>query len=163
MREALGRLWIRFRGLPVWAQVPIGIVAALFGFALLAAPFTDPEDREEVSSRATTSTALPTTTLPPTTTTTLPPLPAGDDTTVTRVIDGDTIEVADGTRVRFIGIDTPETQSGAECFGAESTSRTQALLPAARGCALSMTSSAWTGSSGRWRTSTGCLTACSSI
>ncbi len=32
---------------------------------------------------------------------------------VTRVIDGDTIELSNGKRVRYIGIDTPERD---ECF-----------------------------------------------
>ena len=31
--------------------------------------------------------------------------------TVARVIDGDTIELADGTRIRYIGVDTPELGS----------------------------------------------------
>ena len=59
--------------------------------------------------------------------------------TVTRVVDGDTIEVRLGSggqgeeKVRLIGIDTPETNGRGglrECFGAEATSRLQALLPA---------------------------------
>ena len=33
-----------------------------------------------------------------------------DDILVARVIDGDTVELANGERVRFIGIDTPESQ-----------------------------------------------------
>jgi micrococcal nuclease len=52
------------------------------------------------------------------------------------VVDGDTVRVTIGgaeERVRLIGIDTPEThgQGGLrECFGAEATERTHALLPA---------------------------------
>lgn len=41
---------------------------------------------------------------------------------VIRVIDGDTIELEDGRRVRYIGIDTPETvdpQKPVQCFGKE--------------------------------------------
>jgi len=38
---------------------------------------------------------------------------------VTRVIDGDTIVIEGGYRVRYIGIDTPETYPEAEAFGAE--------------------------------------------
>ncbi|MDQ3680597.1 MAG: thermonuclease family protein, partial [Actinomycetota bacterium] len=58
--------------------------------------------------------------------------------TVSRVVDGDTIQVrlasADEAeeKVRLIGIDTPETHGPGglrECFGAEATSRAQALLP----------------------------------
>lgn len=41
---------------------------------------------------------------------------------VARVIDGDTIELEDGRRVRYIGIDTPETvnsQKPVQCYGKE--------------------------------------------
>lgn len=58
-------------------------------------------------------------------------LPPGEDATVVRVVDGDTIEVAGGTRVRLIGIDTPETKDPSrpvQCFGPEASSRTSSLL-----------------------------------
>lgn len=45
--------------------------------------------------------------------------------TVTRVIDGDTIELNTGERVRYIGIDTPETN---ECFYSEATKQNQNLV-----------------------------------
>ena len=55
---------------------------------------------------------------------------------VQRVVDGDTIVAAFGggrsETVRLIGIDTPEKPGGrlpAECFGAEATAFTTALLP----------------------------------
>ena len=60
--------------------------------------------------------------------------PAGP-ATVARVVDGDTVEVRVAGRVepvRLIGIDTPETSDPrrpVECFGAEATARTSALLP----------------------------------
>lgn len=60
-------------------------------------------------------------------------LPAGDDTTVVSVTDGDTIVVAGSTRVRLIGIDTPETHHPSkpvQCFGAEASAHTRELLPA---------------------------------
>ena len=126
MREVLRKIWTRFRGLPMWAQVPIAIFAGLFVIGVMAAPFTEPEDDEEVSSRATTSTVAQTTTLPPTTTTTLPPLPPGDDTAVTRVTDGDSLVVSDGTRVRLIGIDAPEVESS-DCFSSEATDHLRQL------------------------------------
>ena len=47
------------------------------------------------------------------------------------VSDGDTIVLRDGTDVRLIGIDTPETQNpdfGVECFGKAATRFTQKLL-----------------------------------
>lgn len=45
-----------------------------------------------------------------------------EETTVTRVIDGDTIEIETGERVRYIGIDTPEvnnSQDNFECFAVD--------------------------------------------
>lgn len=51
--------------------------------------------------------------------------------TVKRVIDGDTIELADGQRVRYIGIDTPETvhpQKSVECFGVEAKEENRRLV-----------------------------------
>lgn len=39
--------------------------------------------------------------------------------TVARVIDGDTIELTSGERVRYLMIDTPETTSDVECWGPE--------------------------------------------
>ena len=48
-----------------------------------------------------------------------------------RVVDGDTLELRDGTRVRLIGIDTPETvhpDFGDECYGERATRFTERLL-----------------------------------
>ncbi len=64
--------------------------------------------------------------------------PGTDATTVTRVIDGDTIVVASvgddrhDVHVRLIGIDTPETKkpnTPVECFGPEASARLHELLP----------------------------------
>ena len=55
--------------------------------------------------------------------------------TVTRVVDGDTIDIRIAgreERVRLIGIDTPETRkpnSPIECYGPEASAFTAALLP----------------------------------
>lgn len=49
----------------------------------------------------------------------------------TRVIDGDTIEIAGGEKVRYIGIDTPEIvdpRSPVECFGKEATAENKKLV-----------------------------------
>lgn len=51
--------------------------------------------------------------------------------TVTRVIDGDTIEIAGGERVRYIGIDTPETvnpNKPVQCFGVEASNKNKELV-----------------------------------
>lgn len=58
-------------------------------------------------------------------------LPAGFDTAVERVIDGDTIVVAGGTRVRLIGVDTPETKDPrkpVQCFGPEASAYLSSVL-----------------------------------
>lgn len=64
---------------------------------------------------------------------TMAELPDGYDATVERVVDGDTIVLRGGERVRLIGIDTPETKDprrGVQCFGKEASRRTSTLLPA---------------------------------
>ena len=48
--------------------------------------------------------------------------------TVTRVIDGDTVELEDGTKVRYLLIDTPEISGGAECYGPEARDFNAALV-----------------------------------
>lgn len=54
------------------------------------------------------------TTVPATTTTTTAPIPAGaEGVTVTRVVDGDTFEVAGGRRIRVLGIDSCEADTEA--------------------------------------------------
>ena len=47
---------------------------------------------------------------------------------VARVIDGDTIELVDGRRIRLVQIDAPEKAD--ECYGEEATALTRRLLPA---------------------------------
>lgn len=50
---------------------------------------------------------------------------------VARVIDGDTIEIEGGQRIRLIGIDTPETVNPrvpVACFGKEASDKTKSLL-----------------------------------
>jgi micrococcal nuclease len=54
---------------------------------------------------------------------------AGAWTTVDHVVDGDTIVVEDGTAVRLVQIDAPETRAGPECFGEEADAAARRLLP----------------------------------
>lgn len=59
-------------------------------------------------------------------------LPLGVEMTVRRVVDGDTLLLAGGERVRLIGVDTPETKDPrrpVQCFGQEASSFTASLLP----------------------------------
>lgn len=48
--------------------------------------------------------------------------------TVKRVIDGDTIELENGEKVRFIGVDTPESTTQIEAYGKEAANFTKSLL-----------------------------------
>lgn len=50
---------------------------------------------------------------------------------VTRVIDGDTIEIEGGQKVRYIGVDTPETvhpDKSIQCFGIEASNKNKELV-----------------------------------
>lgn len=59
-------------------------------------------------------------------------LPAGVDVVVRKVVDGDTLEVSGGERVRLIGVDTPESVAPDRpvgCFGKEASRFTASLVP----------------------------------
>jgi micrococcal nuclease len=59
-------------------------------------------------------------------------LPAGVDVEVRKVVDGDTLEVTGGERVRLIGVDTPETVAQDRpvgCFGKEASGFTASVVP----------------------------------
>lgn len=56
--------------------------------------------------------------------------PAGE-VKVIRVIDGDTVEIEGGERVRYVGINSPEaanSQKQAECFSQEATEKNKSLV-----------------------------------
>lgn len=60
---------------------------------------------------------------------------SGDGVLVTRVVDGDTIEIEGGQKVRYIGIDTPETvdpRKGVQCFGKEAAAKNRELVEGKR-------------------------------
>jgi len=128
MKAWFQRVWTRFRRLPLWAQIPLGVLGAFLALGIISAPFA--EDPEEVASSNTTTSSSSTTTSA-STTTTPPPLPPGDDVVVSRIVDGDTIEVVGGSAaVRLIGVDAPEVTTGRNCYGAEATTRLGQLIPA---------------------------------
>lgn len=55
----------------------------------------------------------------------------GERVLVSKVIDGDTIELENGSKVRLIGVDTPETvdpRRPVGCFGKEASNETKKLL-----------------------------------
>lgn len=50
---------------------------------------------------------------------------------VVRVVDGDTIEIEGGAKIRYIGIDTPETvdpRKPVQCFGVEASAKNKELV-----------------------------------
>lgn len=54
---------------------------------------------------------------------------------VTRIVDGDTIEIATGQKLRYIGIDTPETKDPKktkQCFGEEAAVKNKELVEGKR-------------------------------
>jgi len=48
---------------------------------------------------------------------------------VAHVADGDTIDLANGARVRLVQIDTPEVYFHPECYGRQASAVTRRLLP----------------------------------
>lgn len=70
--------------------------------------------------------------IPPTSTIQVTAVPDAVKMTVTRVIDGDTVDVSSGggatERVRILGIDTPEVYGGVECWGPEASRFATATL-----------------------------------
>lgn len=59
------------------------------------------------------------------------PQAVGEMTNVTYIIDGDTIEVAGGRRVRYIGVNAPEIAhpgTKEECFGVIATDENKSLV-----------------------------------
>ena len=49
--------------------------------------------------------------------------------TIEYVHDGDTLFLTDGTKVRLLGVDTPEIGENLECYGDEATALLRSLLP----------------------------------
>ncbi len=47
---------------------------------------------------------------------------------VSRVVDGDTVVLSDGRRVRFIGVDSPESTNTVEFYGKEASAYTKSQL-----------------------------------
>ncbi len=122
------RAWEGYRRWPRWGQIvsALGVVVVvLFALARLG------NDEQPVSSEA--PAASSTTTLVPATTTSTVVLPAGTDTTVSSITDGDSFKVADGTVIRMTGIDAPDTGA---CLATEATAHLTELIPVGTGIRL---------------------------
>jgi Micrococcal nuclease (thermonuclease) homologs len=50
------------------------------------------------------------------------------EATVSRVVDGDTMELSDGSKVRFAGVNTPESTTTTEPYGEEASNYTKSQL-----------------------------------
>jgi endonuclease YncB( thermonuclease family) len=48
---------------------------------------------------------------------------------IARVVDGDTVYLTSGAKIRLVQIDTPEVYFGAECYGEAASAATKRLLP----------------------------------
>jgi endonuclease YncB( thermonuclease family) len=46
-----------------------------------------------------------------------------------RVVDGDTVYLTTGAKIRLVQVDTPEVYFGVECYGPEASAATKRLLP----------------------------------
>jgi micrococcal nuclease len=55
--------------------------------------------------------------------------PAGELARIAYVVDGDTVPLAHGKRVRLVQIDTPEVHNSPECYGKQASAITKRLLP----------------------------------
>lgn len=81
---------------------------------------------------ATTTAAPPTSSVVPSPTSTEPPEPVGEQVSVARIVDGDTVELDDGRTVRLLGIDTPEVHGGTDCWGPEASEFARGTLDGQR-------------------------------
>ena len=128
----LGGLWQRFRGLPILPQLIIGLLATILVVAVLSIPFRSSPSTKVTVRTSTTLRAAPTTALPTTTTKAIPP---GDDKQIKTILDGDSFETTDGIKVRLLGVDAPDTETGA-CFSTEAKTHLESLLGPPRGVRL---------------------------
>jgi len=107
----------------------LGLITLFFGGAYVAAlvsPSPDKEPEVEITQKVSGLTApSPTPTWTPTTAPNNPDILL---VKVARVIDGDTIEIEGGQRVRYIGIDTPELGQNADCYAREAYEKNKELV-----------------------------------
>jgi endonuclease YncB( thermonuclease family) len=57
------------------------------------------------------------------------PPPGGQLSRIARVVDGDTLNLTNGARVRLVQIDTPEVYYSPECYGEQASTVAKRLLP----------------------------------
>src|SRR5262249_32631118 len=74
--------------------------------------------------------------------------PAAHVYRIARVVDGDTVYLTNGAKIRLVQIDTPEVYFGAECWGHQASAETSRLLPV--GTAVRLGAGPGTGLGGRY-------------
>lgn len=130
-------LWARFERWPPAAQVASGAAAAFLAMAVVIAALSGSDDGTEVVAGAEPVAEAPSATGAEmgTTPDTEPEadagpgaMPPGQDTVVSAIVDGDTLDVAlgAGTRIRLIGVDTPER---GDCYFTEAADHLRRLVP----------------------------------
>lgn len=107
----------------------LSLIGLFFGAAYIAA-FTSPLPGDEVIEEISEDNSLAPEVIetPAPTPRTAPNNPNILLFEVSRVIDGDTIEIEGGQRVRYIGIDTPELGDNPDCYGQESFEKNKELV-----------------------------------
>lgn len=121
------RVWRRLRTLRWGLRTTLRLVGVAL-FVVAVAPVLDNEAGIEPVAGAWAA-AMPTQI--PTTARTIEPRvlqPASRSYVVTRVIDGDTIALDSGVKVRLVQIDAPEVSEG-ECYSRKATTTLERLLP----------------------------------
>lgn len=107
------------------------VLVLIFGLSLFFQATTQPLPQDSLNPLITTSAEKVTTSSgnPPALATA--PNDETSQITVARVIDGDTIELSTGQRVRYIGIDTPESvdpRTSVQCFATEAATANRNLV-----------------------------------
>ncbi|HSX57686.1 MAG TPA: thermonuclease family protein [Candidatus Saccharimonadales bacterium] len=85
--------------------------------------------KQENSTKSTSQTSNPTS--PNSNSTSQTSEKTTDGVLVTKVVDGDTIEISGGQKVRYIGMDTPETvdpRKTVQCYGKEASAKNKELV-----------------------------------
>lgn len=103
----------------------IGIFLLLLGSFIFGRISKNSKSPIPTSTTASITASLPSPTETPT------PASVSGTFKVTRVVDGDTIEIEGGEKVRYIGIDTPETvdpRKPVQCFGVEASKKNKELV-----------------------------------
>ena len=139
----LRRAWQAWRGLSWRGKAGTAAVILVVGAALAPSDPVPQDDGVAVQSAdeptpegpAATADPGPTPRSPSPTPTPTGVGPRGDDplalrsgVAVTNVVDGDTVDLADGTRVRLAIVDTPEVHNGVEACGPEASAFTRDLV-----------------------------------